>query len=106
MAMSIIPRPVRDRLNFQTDNVLCPALVQAASAWAGADAHRVDTVQPLKQQTRPALRRCDNCQLDLGREVLRALGACPRWGQPRAGAESHCPAFVRKPVSTAQGGGL
>lgn len=44
----------------------------------------------------PPLRKCSDCALNLGRDVLRALGSCPRWGQPRHGAESHCPAFVAK----------
>lgn len=42
------------------------------------------------------LRRCEDCALNLGRDVLRALGNCPRWGKPRHGVESHCPAFVAK----------
>lgn len=96
MATPIIPRRVRGRLYFQAGNVFSPTLVQAASAWAGANAHRVDMTQPLEQQTQPPLRRCNDCQLDLGRDVLRALGMCPRWGKPRAGVESHCPAFVAK----------
>lgn len=42
------------------------------------------------------LRRCDDCQLDLGRDVLRALGSCPRWGMRRAGVECRCSSFVPK----------
>jgi hypothetical protein len=42
------------------------------------------------------LRRCEDCRLDLCRDVLRAIGACPRWGKSRHGVESHCPAFVAK----------
>lgn len=43
------------------------------------------------------LRRCDDCQLHLGTrpgDTLRAAFACPRFGQPRAGVESRCSAFV------------
>lgn len=96
MATPIIPRFVRGRLHFHTADVLVPTFVQAESTWTAADAHRLDLDQPLGQQTRPSLRRCDDCALDLGRDVLRALGACPRWGKPRHGVESRCPAFVAK----------
>lgn len=43
-----------------------------------------------------APRRCDECELHLGRDVLRALATCPRWGLPRAGIEIRCAAFVPK----------
>lgn len=45
------------------------------------------------------LRRCDDCQLNLGTrsgDTLRAAFACPRFGKPRAGVESRCTAFVPK----------
>ena len=64
MAVPIIPRIVRGRLYFQTADLPVP--------------HR----------------RCDYCQLHLTPDVLRALGTCPRWGKPRHGVESRCPAFV------------
>lgn len=44
----------------------------------------------------PILRCCEDCALDLTRDVLRAIGSCPRWGTDRAGVESRCPAFVAK----------
>jgi len=96
MATPIIPRRVRGRLNFQSDSALSSNLVPAASAWTAADVRRVDMTRPLEQQTPPPLRRCDDCQLNLGRDVLRALGSCPRWGQSRHGVETRCPAFVAK----------
>ncbi|GFE84967.1 hypothetical protein GCM10011487_69670 [Steroidobacter agaridevorans] len=78
MAMPIISRPVRGRLYSQA-----------------ADARGADTPPP-PQQELPPLRRCGDCQLDLGRDVLRALCACPRWGMQRFGVECGCPAFVAK----------
>lgn len=51
----------------------------------------------MDNRTRSAsIRRCDECQLHLGRDILRALATCPRWGMPRAGVEAPCPAFVPK----------
>ena len=97
MATPIIPRVIRDRLYFQTADVSFPAFAPAAGTWDVADTCQVDMTEPLDhQQTRPPLRRCDDCQLHLGRNVLRALGSCPRWGERRHGVESHCPAFVAK----------
>lgn len=46
------------------------------------------------------LRRCEDCRLDLCRDVLRALSTCPRWGKPREGVESRCAAFVAKSIDT------
>lgn len=46
------------------------------------------------------LRRCNECQLNLVRDVLRALGSCPRWGMRRAGVESPCASFAAKAVPT------
>ena len=48
------------------------------------------------QQAPTPFRCCDDCQLHLSRDVLRALGSCPRWGMPRAGVKSCCQAFVAK----------
>lgn len=50
------------------------------------------------------MRSCDDCRLNLGRDVLRALGTCPRWGMVRAGVESHCPAFVGKDLEVTSNG--
>ena len=78
---------------------------QAACAWSALDAERVEAQDaPLhpgssgNDSSQPAvmLRHCDDCALNLGRDVLRALGNCPRWGKPRHGVESRCPAFVAK----------
>jgi hypothetical protein len=77
MAVSIIPRVERGRLYFETADVLFPSFVSATS-------------------DRSPHRRCVDCQLHLTGDVLRALGSCPRWGKPRHGVESHCPAFVAK----------
>jgi len=93
MAVRIIPRIERGRLYFQTADVLFPSFAQAATAWSATEAHRLDIAEP-----QPPLRRCENCSLNLGRDVLRALSTCPRWGTNRAGVESRCPAFVAKEV--------
>ena len=66
MAVPIIPRIERGRLYFQTVDVPVPR------------------------------RRCDDCQLHLTPDVLHALDTCPRWGKPRHGVETCCPAFVAK----------
>src|SRR5690606_29353028 len=92
MATPIIPRRVRGRLYFQTADILLPAFAQAAAPGAVVRAERDDIAD--QQQTESPLRCCDDCALNLGRDVLRALGACPRWGMVRAGIESRCPAFV------------
>lgn len=45
------------------------------------------------------LRRCEDCQLNLGTrpgDTLRAAFACPMFGKPRTGVESRCSAFVAK----------
>lgn len=55
---------------------------------------------PMDPQALPPPRRCDDCQLHLGRDVLRALAKCPRWGMVRAGIEVRCSAFVRKEAQT------
>ena len=98
MAVSIIPRIERGRLYFQTADVLFPPFATAASAGRAAEAHRLDAVESVHPERRAGhpLRRCDDCQLHLTRDVLHALGNCPRWGKRRHGAESRCPAFVAK----------
>lgn len=47
----------------------------------------------------PPTRRCEECELHLGRDILLALATCPRWGMPRAGVEVRCAAFVPKEAS-------
>lgn len=71
-----------------------PSVRQASTA----EVRRLDIVGHLQMepQAQPPFRRCDDCLLHLGRDVLRALGTCPRWGMPRTGVESRCPAFVAK----------
>jgi len=81
---------------------------RAVCAWSAAeaecdaqyDADRADAMelhQQRKQQTKDApLRRCDDCALVLGRNCVRALDTCPRWGLVRAGVESRCDVFVAK----------
>lgn len=96
MATPIIPRPIRGRLYCQTVDALSPAPTKAASAHTTGDPRPDGMTQLLEQKTPPPLRRCGDCQLDLGRDVLRALCTCPRWGKRRLGVESHCPAFVAK----------
>jgi hypothetical protein len=98
MAVSIIPRVERGRLYFQTADLLVPTFFQAAVGWSAAEAHRLDAVEsvPPELRAQPSRRRCDDCQLHLTGDVLRALGSCPRWGKPRHGVESRCPAFVAK----------
>lgn len=95
MAVSIIPRVERGRLYFQTADVLFPSFAPAASAWRAAKARRLDVAESVRR-AQPSRRRCDDCQLHLTLDVLRALGSCPRWGKPRHGVESRCPAFVAK----------
>jgi hypothetical protein len=96
MAVPIIPRVERGRLYFQTADVLFPTFAQAAGAWSAAEAHRLDIAERHELRTQSPLRPCDDCELNRGRDVLRALGNCPRWGKPRHGFETHCPAFVAK----------
>jgi len=91
--LPIIPRIERGRLYFHIADVFFLAFTQATSAGNATEAHRLDIINPHAQD---ALRRCDGCALNLGRDVLRALGTCPRWGKRRHGVESHCPAFVAK----------
>jgi len=97
MATFIIPRIVRGRLHFETADVLS-TFAQAAVAWTAPEAHWLDAAEPVRSDLRdkPPRRRCDDCQLHLTPDVLHALGSCPRWGKPRHGVESHCPAFVAK----------
>lgn len=99
MAKAIIPRVVRDRLHFEVGPVLLPSLAQAASAWSATETHRLDIAEE-----QPPLRHCQDCQLDLCRDVLRALGSCPRWGMARDGIESRCAAFVPKSAEVANHG--
>lgn len=86
MAVPIFPRIHRGRVLFQVADVLFPSFAQAVAAWSAVEADRLDATEPGQQ---PA-RRCDDCALNLGRDVLRALGSCPRWGKPRHGVESRC----------------
>jgi hypothetical protein len=51
MAAPIIPRVIRGRLYFQTADVLFPTFAQAATAWAAAEAHRLDIVDQLDALT-------------------------------------------------------
>jgi hypothetical protein len=47
MASAIIPRIIRGRLFYQTADVLFPTFTQAATAWAAAEAHRLDVAEPI-----------------------------------------------------------
>src|SRR5688572_26943785 len=98
MAVPIIPRIERGRLYFETADVLLPTFAPAAGAWNAADALRRAVAGPVQPESRAEspIRRCDDCQLHLTGDVLRALGSCPRWGMPRHGVETCCPAFVAK----------
>jgi hypothetical protein len=83
---------------------------RAVCAWSAAeaecdaqyDAERAEAMELHRQRKRQTsrkdapLRRCDDCALVLGRNCLRALEACPRWGLVRAGVEGQCGAFVAK----------
>lgn len=91
MGTPIIPRIIRGRLFYQTSDALFPTFALAVTARSATDAHRLDLAE-----AQPPLRRCEDCAHDLGRDVLRAIGNCPRWGTNRAGVESDCPAFVAK----------
>lgn len=93
MAKPSIPRAVGGRLYFYVADVISPAVAQSATAASAAEAKRLEVGESGPQ---PPVRRCDDCALNLGRDVLRALGSCPRWGQLRHGVESRCPAFVAK----------
>lgn len=53
---------------------------------------RIEDLSP----TVSPIRRCEDCHLNLCRDLLRALGSCPRWGQPRHDVESRCASFVPK----------
>jgi hypothetical protein len=98
MAASIIPRVERVRLYFQTADVLVPTFIRAAGGWSAPEAHRLDAVESVQPELRTQCprRRCDDCQLNLTRDVLHALGNCPRWGKRRHGVETRCSAFVAK----------
>jgi len=98
MAVPIIPRVERDRLYFQTADLSVPTFTQAAGGWSAAEARRLDAVESAQPELRAQSprRRCNDCQLHLTRDVLHALGNCPRWGKRRHGVESRCPAFVAK----------
>lgn len=51
------------------------------------------------------LRRCDDCELNLGTApgvMLQAAFACPMFGRPRIGVESRCAAFVPKDGAAAE----
>lgn len=93
---SVRIRPLirRGGLLFAVGDVAFPDRAQAVCAGSAAEAHRLDIVD--QQAPDAPLRRCDECALNLGRDVLRALGACPRWGKPRHGIETRCPAYVAK----------
>lgn len=55
--------------------------------------------QAAASTTDAPLRRCHDCELNLGAGpgvTLRAAFACPMFGQPRHGVESRCVAFVPK----------
>jgi hypothetical protein len=74
-------------------------LRRALCAWSAAEAaldeERAEAADFQKKQMQSVpLRRCDECALIRGREFLRALEACPRWGMVRDGVESRCDAFV------------
>ena len=63
-------------------------------------AHHDSTAGPpaIPIETAP-LRRCADCQLNLGTrpgDTLRAAFACPMFGQRRLGVEIRCEAFVAK----------
>lgn len=96
---SIRPTIIRGQLCFAVADVAFTSFRQAACAWSAAESHRLDVAD-----YQPPLRRCDDCRLNLGRDVLRSLGSCPRWGMCRAGVESHCPAFVAKTVGVTSHG--
>jgi hypothetical protein len=49
MATFIIPRIVRGRLYFESADVLFPTFAQATTAWAAAEAHRLDIAEPIDE---------------------------------------------------------
>lgn len=76
------------------------AALQSRLSVAGTACQQL--VAHLRREDAP-MRRCDDCRLNLGRDVLRALGTCPRWGMPRTGVESRCPAFVANCIDQLSG---
>lgn len=104
----IKPAIVRGALVHVVGRAAFADFKRAVCAWSATeaecdaqyDAERAETLelhQQSKQQAKDApLRRCDDCALLLGRNCLRALDTCPRWGLVRAGVESQCGAFVAK----------
>lgn len=44
MAVPIIPRLIRGRLNFEIGPVIFPAFAQAVTTWSAAQPHRLDIV--------------------------------------------------------------
>lgn len=76
MAVSIIPRVIRGRLYFQTADVLFPTFAQAKTAWAAAEAHRLDIAEPIDEligQRTDALAelRCAGADMDRFRAAAR-----------------------------------
>ena len=104
----IKPAIVRGDLVHAVGRAAFADFKRAVCAWSAAeaecdaqhDAERTEAMELPQQrnwQTKDApLRRCDDCALVLGRNYLRALDTCPRWGLVRAGVESQCGAFVAK----------
>ena len=77
MATAIIPRIIRNRLFFQTADVLFPSFAQAATAWSAAEAHRLDIVEPIHTlivQRTTALAEMRTA----GQDMARFTAACRR----------------------------
>jgi len=66
----IIPRIERGRLYFHIADVFFLAFTQATSAGNTSEAHRLDIIDPHAQD---ALRRCDECTVNLGRAKVGRL---------------------------------
>ena len=76
-----VPAVLRGDLVHVVGAVAFADFRRAVCAWSAADAERAEVMElqlKAKHESQDApLRRCDDCQLHLGRDVLRALVRIP-----------------------------
>jgi hypothetical protein len=99
MTRTILPEPLAPEAIPVFLDPNWPVVDLARRLTRGGLCLRNDAAGQLTLVAHDPLRRCADCALDLTRDVLRAIGTCPRWGTNRAGVETRCAAFVAKEVS-------